>query len=152
MSRHWKGRRFDLVTACMALQDVADVAACLRNVFAVLRDEGRMVFSVPHPGTDTPFRQWEIDEAGEKGALKIDGYFESGPAVCHWTMKRLRYHWDTPYWRYTLSEWSGLFAEAGFLIRRLHESRPSEEQVRRRPQLHDCYKLPYFLIFDLVKQ
>ena len=152
MSRHWKERRFDLVTACMALQDVADGAACLRNAFAVLPDEGRMVFSVPHPCTDTPFRQWEYDEAGEKTALKVDGYFESGPAVCHWIMERLRYHWDTPYWRYTISEWSGLIAEAGFLIRRLHEPRPSQEQVRRRPQLRDCYKLPYFLIFDLVKQ
>ena len=31
LSRHWEDRRFDLGTACMALQDVADVAAGLRN-------------------------------------------------------------------------------------------------------------------------
>ena len=44
MSRHGEDRRFDLVTACMALQDVADVAAGLRNAFAVLRAGGRMIF------------------------------------------------------------------------------------------------------------
>ena len=37
MSQHWQLGSFDLVTACMALQDVADVAASLRNAFAVLR-------------------------------------------------------------------------------------------------------------------
>jgi 2-polyprenyl-3-methyl-5-hydroxy-6-metoxy-1,4-benzoquinol methylase len=151
MSQRWKPGSFDLVTACMALQDFADVAASLRNAFAVLRAGGRLVFSVPHPGTDAPVRQWEMNEAGEKTVLRVDRYFESGPTVCHWNMLRLRYYWDTPYWRYTLTEWSSLLAEAGFLIRRLHEPRPSAEQVQRQPQLSDCYKLPYFLIFDLVK-
>jgi 2-polyprenyl-3-methyl-5-hydroxy-6-metoxy-1,4-benzoquinol methylase len=151
LSQHWQPGSFDLVTACMALQDVADVAASLRNAFAVLRAGGRMVFSVPHPCTDTRVRQWETNDAGEKTVLKIDRYFESGPAVCHWNMPRLRSHWDTPYWRYTLTEWSSLLAEAGFLIRRLYEPRPSAEQVQRQPQLRDCYKLPYFLIFDLIK-
>ena len=56
-----------------------------------------------------------------------------------------------PYWRNTLTEWSSLLAEAGFLIRRLYEPRPSAEQVQRQPQLRDCDKLPYFLIVDLIK-
>ena len=66
-------------------------------------------------------------------------------------MQRLRYHWDAPTWRYTLSGWSVLIAEAGFLIRRLDEPRPTEEQVQRNPNLEDCYRLPAFLIFELVK-
>ncbi len=110
-----------------------------------------MVFSIPYPCTNTPFRQWELHESGEKGALKINHYFESGPAVCHWKMKRLIYHWDTPYGRYTLSEWTTMIAEAGFLIRRLHEPRPTPEQVQRNPHLEDSYCLPTFLIFELVK-
>jgi 2-polyprenyl-3-methyl-5-hydroxy-6-metoxy-1,4-benzoquinol methylase len=71
MSQHWPPGSFDLVTACMALQDVADVAASLRNAFAVLRAGGRLVCSVPHPWTDTPVRQWETNDAGEKTVLAV---------------------------------------------------------------------------------
>jgi 2-polyprenyl-3-methyl-5-hydroxy-6-metoxy-1,4-benzoquinol methylase len=148
---HVKPESFDLVTSCMALQDVADTAACLRNVSAVLRPPGRMVFSVQHPCTDTPVREWQMNQAGEKTALKVARYFESGSAVFNWSMRRLRYHWDTPYRRYTLTEWSHLLAEAGFVIRRLHEPHPTAEQMQQRPQLNDCGIMPYFLIFDTVK-
>lgn len=150
-AEHLQERRFHLVTACMALHDMANVAAILRSTFALLPKGGRMVFSIPHPCTDTPFREWELDQAGNKTALKIDHYFDSGPAICHWNMKRLKYHWETPYWRYTLSEWSEMIAEAGFLIRRIHEPRPTEEQVQQNPHLEDSCRLPIFLIFDLVK-
>jgi 2-polyprenyl-3-methyl-5-hydroxy-6-metoxy-1,4-benzoquinol methylase len=142
---------FDLLTACMSVQDMADVPAVLQGALHVLRPSGRMVFSVPHPATDTRFRQWERDADGKKIALKIDGYFESGPTICHWNMPRLLYHWDTPCWRYTLSEWSAMIAGAGFVIRGLHEPKPTDEQVREFPDLEDCSRLPYFLIFDLCK-
>ncbi len=150
VDRHWEQGSFDLVTACMALQDIADIRGALRSAHALLRSGGRLVFSVPHPCTDTAYREWERDEAGGKLCLKVDRYFESGPAICHWNMARLRYRWDTPYRRHTLAEWSGMIAEAGFLIRRLHEPRPSEAQVRERPELEDCFRVPYFLVFDLV--
>jgi len=144
-------RRFHLVTACMALQDMADVPEVLRCAFGLLHEGGRMVFSIPHPCTDTPFREWERDRAGNQTALKINYYFDSGPAVFHWSMKRLKCHWETPYWRYTLSEWSEMIAEAGFLTHRIHEPRPTEEQAGENPHIEDSYRLPIFLIFDLVK-
>jgi SAM-dependent methyltransferase len=148
---HWPQGHFALVTACMSLHDMASIPSVLASAFALLPEGGRLVFSIPHPGTDTPYRQWERDEAGNQAALKIDRYFDSGPAVCHWRMARLRYHWDTPYWRHTLSEWSGMIAGAGFLIRRLHEPRPTPDQVRENPNIEDAYRLPGFLIFDAIK-
>jgi 2-polyprenyl-3-methyl-5-hydroxy-6-metoxy-1,4-benzoquinol methylase len=147
----WVEGQFDLVTSCMAVQDMADVAAVLRGAFEVLRPNGRMVFSVPHPLTDLARREWERDPEGRKLALRLAGYFESGPASCDWSMPRLSYHWDTPCWRHTFGEWSALIADAGFLVRRMHEPRPTPEQVERRPELMDCAIAPYFLVFDLVK-
>lgn len=141
---------FDLVTGCMSLQDMDEVAGVIGAARRMLRRGGRMVFSIPHPCSDTPFREWERDEAGEKLALKIDRYFEAGRSVMHWNMARLKYHWSTPHWRRTLEEWTMLAAGGGFLIRRLLEPRPAAEQVRANPELDDCYRLPYFLIFDLV--
>jgi 2-polyprenyl-3-methyl-5-hydroxy-6-metoxy-1,4-benzoquinol methylase len=137
---------FDLVAACMSLQDMADPASVLRGAAAVMRPAGRLVFSVPHPATDTAFREWERDASGAKRALKLDRYFESGAATCDWSMPRLLYYWSTPCWRRTLSEWSALVTNAGLRIEFLGEPRPTPEQVAADPRLDDCARMPYFLI------
>ena len=80
----------------------------------------------------------------------IDRYFESGPGVIPWNMALLSAHWETPRWYMTLSGWSDMIADAGFMIRRMAEPRPTGEQVRQNPDLEDCYRLPYFLVFDLA--
>jgi SAM-dependent methyltransferase len=141
----------DLVAACMSIQDMADVAGVLRSAFVVLRSGGRLVFSVPHPATDMPFREWERDPDGGKRYLKLDRYFETGPAQCAWNMARLKYSWATPYWRYTLSEWTGLLRQAGFALAELREPRPTAEQVAADPRLDDSRRMPYFLIWVVVR-
>ena len=95
ISTEWPAEAFDLVAACMSLQDMADVSATLRGAAAVLRAGGRFVFSIPHPVTETLVREWLRDEAGQKLALKLDRYFDSGASVCHWNMPRLLYPWTT---------------------------------------------------------
>lgn len=147
----WPAGTFDLVAACMSLQDMADVRSSLHGAFTVLRPGGRLVFSVPHPATDTPYRAWERDGLGRKLYLKVDRYFETGAAVCDWNMRRLRYHWSTPYWRYTLSAWTSLAIDTGFEIRQLLEPRPTTAQVAANPNLDDCCRMPFFLIFNLLK-
>jgi 2-polyprenyl-3-methyl-5-hydroxy-6-metoxy-1,4-benzoquinol methylase len=142
---------FDLVTACMALQDMGEVSTVLQSACAVLRPQGRMLFSAPHPATDMPFREWERDDRGNKMFLKVGRYFETGPSVMQWNMSRLVYQWSTPFWRRTLQEWSDAIAEAGFLIRRIYEPRPSEDDVAIQPEVSDARDFPYFLIFDLVR-
>jgi SAM-dependent methyltransferase len=148
---HWAPGTFDLVAACMSLQDMANMRGALRGAFTVLRPGGRMVFSVPHPATDTAFREWERDGAGRKRYLKVDRYFETGPSVCRWSMPRLRYHWSTPCWRLTLSEWTAHVTDVGFAILRLQEPRPTAAQVAANPNLDDCRRVPFFLILDLWK-
>jgi 2-polyprenyl-3-methyl-5-hydroxy-6-metoxy-1,4-benzoquinol methylase len=145
------GAGFDLVTGCMSLQDVEDQVGAFGGISQALRGGGRVTFSVPHPCTDTPARGWRRDEAGKKLALCLSGYFGAGPAVCDWSMPRLRYAWRTPFRRLTLTQWSRLIAVAGFAIRRLAEPTPSVELLAAHPQLEDCGMMPFFLIFDLVK-
>ena len=151
IATRWPAETFDLVTACMSLQDMAGVRAVVQAAATVLRRGGRFVFSVPHPATDTAFRQWERDAAGRKLALKLDRYFDTGPAVCDWTMARLTYHWSTPMWRHTLGEWCALVTGAGFAISGLREPRPTASQVVANPALDDCRRMPFFLIFDVAK-
>ena len=144
--------RFDLVASCMALQDMEHIDDVLAAVHAVLRPNGRFVFSVPHPGTDTPHRAWERGSSGEKLALKIDRYFDTGPAVMDWSMPRLLYRWRTPHWRRTLSEWSRLVTTNGFGIQGLEEPCPSADALSREPRLEDCARVPYFLVWSTTRQ
>ncbi len=148
LADRWDAHAFDLATACMALNDMPDATGVLAAVRHVLVPAGRFVFSVPHPMTDTPFREWDRAPDGTKRALKIDRYFESGAGQTGWTMDRLTSHWSTPHWRRTLEEWWDLVANAGFLIRALREPRPSADDVAARPELDDSLRLPYFLIID----
>jgi hypothetical protein len=60
--------------------------------------------------------------------------------------------WDVRYWRQPLSVTSGEFADAGFLIERVVEPRPSTDLSARFPD--DYAKLcerPAFIMFRLVR-
>jgi ubiquinone/menaquinone biosynthesis C-methylase UbiE len=151
VAHQWPEESFDLATACVSFQDMADAAAVAESVFRVLKRRGRFVFSIPHPATVTPYREWERDDSGTKKALKVDRYFDSGPRVLRWEMARLEQHWETPYWSRTIEEWTDILADAGFLIARLREPQPTPEAVLRVPALEDGCRLPSFLIFDAIK-
>ncbi|MFN2567403.1 MAG: hypothetical protein ABR499_20595 [Gemmatimonadaceae bacterium] len=48
-------------------------------------------------------------------------------------------------------DWFDWILGAGFHLRAFRESRPSEEALRERPDLEDAAKVPYYVIFDLVR-
>jgi 2-polyprenyl-3-methyl-5-hydroxy-6-metoxy-1,4-benzoquinol methylase len=151
VGEQWNPGDFDLVTSCMAIHDTADPARVLASAASLLRPGQRLVYSAPNPTTDPPYREWERDSDGRKLALKIDRYFDTGPKEMDWNMPRLEAHWRTPMVHSNLSEMTAMIDDAGLLIRRIHEPRPTDEQVKRRPKLDDCARLPYFLLFDCVK-
>ena len=43
------------------------------------------------------------------------------------------------------------FLDAGFQLRRLHEPLPNHEQLARAPGIDDLFRVPIFVIYDLVK-
>lgn len=151
IGEHWPTASLDLLTACVSIQDMADISGALRACHTVLRPGGRFVASITHPCTDTPFRAWEVDENGVKGPLRINHYFQSGPRIVPWNGPRLLYPWQTPTWHLTLTGWSALIREAGFVIRGLHEPQATPELVAQEPRLEDCARVPEFLIFDLLR-
>ena len=149
VDEHWPLERFDLVTACMALHDSPDTARILAAARQVLTPVGRMAFSIVHPVAAAPVHEWVRDNEGQKTGLRIDRYFDSGPYVIDWNMARLTTHWATPQWHRTLTEWSTLIAEAGFVITLLDEPRPTPEQAAITPKMIPATRIPYFLIVGL---
>jgi len=147
----WPRGAFELAVACMSLHDMADPEAVLRASHRVLAKDGRMAFSIVHPTNSTAFREWETNEKGEYLALKIDHYFEKGEYAVPWTMQRLRHHWSTSSYRFTLADWSAMIEHAGFVIQRIYEPRPTRAQVAQHPENDVAFRLPFFLVFSLVK-
>lgn len=141
---------FDMATSCMALQDMPQVAKVFRGVHALLRPGGRFVPSITHPCTDTPHRVWERDENGAKRWLCIDRYFERGSFEYAW--EGWGRDFTTEGFRVPLEDWVGWILEAGFELRALKEPRPTEEALRKHPDLEDAARVPYYLIFDLLRK
>lgn len=149
VAERWPVRSFDLVTACMVLHDLPDATAVLAVARQVVVPEGRMIFSIVHPLTNTPYHGWVRDEHGRKTVMTLDRYFDVGRRIEHWNMARLTATWEAPVWHRTLSEWSEAITAAGLAIRRLSEPRPTPEQVERYPAFEPATRMPYFLIVEL---
>ena len=141
------GERFDMVTSCLALQDMPDVPGALAQAKRVLADDGRLVASITHPCSDMPFRQWEKDENGNKRYLCVDRYFERGPVSFTW--KGWAYEFSTPAVHATIGDWFGWFRDAGFVVHELREPEPTKDALMRYPDLEDAARVPYYLLFDL---
>lgn len=139
---------FDLVTACVSLQDMTEPERILRAAHVVLRPGGRALVCLAHPCTDTPYREWHRDERGNKLSLGISDYFYRGPVTYRWTNPRYLYSWTTTALHVPLADWVRWLLDAGFTIEGLHEPRPTEEAVARRPGLEDARMVPYFVILD----
>lgn len=140
---------FDMVTSCLALQEMPSVDKVFGGVYALLRPGRRFVASITHPCTDTPFRVWERDKNGTKRWLCIDRYFERGAFEFAWS------EWGPDFttegFRAPLEDWLGWILDAGFQLRALKEPRPTEQALRTRPDLEDAARVPYYLFFDLVR-
>jgi ubiquinone/menaquinone biosynthesis C-methylase UbiE len=140
---------FDLVTSCLALQDMAHPDRALRAMHTVLRAGGRAVLSISHPCTDTPYREWDKDDAGRKRALRIDRYFDRDVVTYHW--RGWSYDFTTPAVHATLEEWVAWMFDAGFTLRAFREPRPTDDAVRARPDLEDAARVPYYAMFVLER-
>jgi SAM-dependent methyltransferase len=140
---------YDIVTACLALQDMPEAPRAIASIASVLKPGGRLILSIAHPCTDTPFRRWEHDADGTKRWLCIDRYFDRGPLRYEWN--GWSYDFTTTAWHATLEDWMGWLLGAGLRLRSLREPVPSAEAIRRFPELEDAGRIAYFLLLDVEK-
>jgi SAM-dependent methyltransferase len=120
---------FDLILSSLALHYVADLTKTFREWARVLRADGRIVFSTHHPTHDG-------------NSLLEPGYLveEVIEERWGWLGQNMRYY------RRPLSALTEPLADAGFLIERMVEPRPSEELRRADPEgYRQLSRLPAFL-------
>lgn len=144
---------FDAATAFMSVMDMPDPGAVLAEMARVVRRGGCVQFSITHPASATPDREWILDADGAKRLLATGGYFEEGPMTESWSFGsapddlRDRHEPFTITWtRRTLSSWLNLVVDTGLTIERVVEPVASLEIAERHPEVADTRITPYFLI------
>ncbi len=144
---------FDFAVAFMSLMDIPDTARVLAEVRRIIRPGGFFQFSIEHPCFATPHRRNLRDSTGLSYAIEVGDYFRrlqgevaewtfgAAPAAVRQGLRRFK----VPRFTRPISEWLNLLIEAGFLIERIAEPRPSDETVRVCPRIQDAQVVAYFL-------
>jgi SAM-dependent methyltransferase len=149
---------FDLVTAFMSLMDVADPERTFDEIARVLRPGGTLQFSVLHPVSSTPVRRWVKDDAGQREALAIGGYFHEGAVTESWTFSaapletQARHRpFEMVYARRTLAGWINAVTDAGFAVQQIDEPHADDATAAEHPEVADTRIVPYSLIVRAVR-
>lgn len=144
---------FDFAVAFMSLMDIPETAVVLAEARRVLRPGGFLQFSIEHPCFATPHRRNLRDSSGLSYAIEVGDYFRHlQGAVAEWTfgaapadVRQGFRRFKVPRFTRPISEWLNLLIEAGFVIERVEEPRPSDETVRACPRIQDAQVVAYFL-------
>ena len=147
------GEMFEFATAFMSLMDVADVEDALAEAFRVLRPGGFLQFSITHPCFDTPHRRNLRDDEGLTLAIEVGDYFAaSNGTIVEWLFGEAPPEvvaglppFRVPRFHRTLAEWLNLVIDAGFVVERLAEPRPTDATVNEYPAVQDAQVVAYFL-------
>jgi SAM-dependent methyltransferase len=119
----------DGVTASLVFDYFEDWTRVLTNLRLLLRPNGWIAFSDGHPS-------WIL------GSDRMN-YFDTGILEDHWTKDDVTV--AMRYWRRPLALAIDQIADAGFVVERIRESRPTSEAVARFPQLGDTVAQPSFI-------
>ena len=135
---------FDLAVSYIVLVDLFDYRRAIEAAHRVLKPGGRFVICNVHPmRTSVPYG-W-INQGGRKLFYALDNYTDEGPREFDWLGKRfINMH-------RTLSSYISAFLEAGFVLERLEEPVPSEDQLAANPTFDDEFRAPNFIVYVLKK-
>ena len=147
----WARGSFDVGVACMSLMDMPNPERVLRAISRVLRSRGRLVFSVVHPLNSAEVG-WERPRAPDRGAMRIDHYFDHRVVPTQWRMERLRRPFDTLTWHWTFEDWFRTLDLAGFEVEGLTEPHATVAQAKKNPLLAATRRIPFFAVFACRKR
>jgi ubiquinone/menaquinone biosynthesis C-methylase UbiE len=148
IGKRWPARSFDLVAACMSLQDMPRPDRALRGAARVLKPRGRVVVSVLHPVNTAPEAHWTTREPGRHGPWILDGYFDEGPKDVRWRLRPTERVIRIPQWHRTFENWFRLFVAGGLVVTHVWEPRPTALQAKGRTGFEGPRRVPFFLVLE----
>ncbi|MGJ7910088.1 class I SAM-dependent methyltransferase [Neobacillus sp. LXY-1] len=139
-------KSYDLIVSNMVIQDLANYEMAFQEMYRLLVDGGRFIFSILHPCFVTPECGWEKKETGEKLHWNVDRYFYEG--VYEQGLgdkeKMLFFH-------RTLTSYINTLIKTGFILESMVEPKPSPEMLKKYPSFEEDLRCPDFIVFKLKK-
>ncbi|MCK4255717.1 class I SAM-dependent methyltransferase [candidate division WOR-3 bacterium] len=131
---------FDVVVSFMALMDTPDYEGATRELYRIIREKGELFFSITHPCFLTKGIGWIKDAQGNEIKLTVSDYFEQKSYIEHWRFSKAPIQVDVepfavPCFPRTFSEYLNVLVDAGFVLKRLEEPRPTLKMCKKHPWL-----------------
>jgi SAM-dependent methyltransferase len=144
---------FDFVAGFMSFMDIPGPERVAAEAHRVLRPGGFLQFSIEHPCFSMAHRRNLRTQEGRTYAFELADYFDRQDGqISEWIFssappeaKAELAPFRVPSFHRPLADWLNLLVDAGFVIERIAEPRPSDETVRRYPRLQDAQVIAYFL-------
>jgi ubiquinone/menaquinone biosynthesis C-methylase UbiE len=140
----FRASAFDLVVSYLNQCDLPDFGVNSREVFRVLKPEGRFIVANVHP-MRSAVGGWMRAEDGAKLHVILDRYFDEGDR--RWKMLGC----DFTNFHRTLSTYVRAYRNAGFAVEEIIEPTPEVGDIERFPELDDELRVPNFMIVVLSK-
>jgi ubiquinone/menaquinone biosynthesis C-methylase UbiE len=144
---------FDFATGFMSFMDIPETNQVLSEAYRVIAPGGFLQFSIEHPCFATSHRRNLRDDNGTTYAIEVGKYFhKSEGAISEWLfgnapkeIKKVTKPFKVPKFTRTLSEWLNLIVAAGFVIEEIREPYPTDDVVKKCPDMQDAQVVAYFL-------
>jgi SAM-dependent methyltransferase len=137
---------FDVVYSSLSLHYVENLSGLMSQTHRSLIPGGTLAFSVEHPIFTAPSEpNWSLNAAG-RNIWPVDGYLDEGPRSTDWLTKCvIKQH-------RTLATYLNMLIQIGFVISRVEEWGPTEEQIVAQPDWADERQRPPFLIVAATRK
>jgi 2-polyprenyl-3-methyl-5-hydroxy-6-metoxy-1,4-benzoquinol methylase len=147
-----KDSYFDIAVSFMAIMDMEKLPPVAKEIYRVLKKQGKFVFSIPHPCFNTlQGHSWWIKE-GDYQYRGVDNYSKREKQNVEFTLGAGKYNLGrmTVLHR-TLADYINPFAKAGLFISKMCEAIPTKEEIRKYPRLEKHRRMPAVIIFEMIK-
>ena len=139
--------KFDVVISSLAFHYVEDFAGVVKNIFDLLNENGKFLFSQENP-LFTCFsggNRWTKDEKGNKLYINLSNYGIEGERESSWFVDNVKkYH-------RTFSSIINTLIKTGFTIEKMIEPLPTEDLLKKYPDYKDLFHKPDFLLVKVKK-
>ncbi len=142
--------RFDCVFSSLAVHYVEDFGRFSKQVYERLNSGGCFIFSQEHPLTTAPimtadYVRWTKDDEGNVLYYNLSDYSVSGKRDVNWIVDGVRkYH-------RTFSDIVNALCGTGFVIQKMLEPVPTEEEIKKDPGREKILHKPNFLLIKAKK-
>ncbi|MFJ7932394.1 class I SAM-dependent methyltransferase [Peribacillus sp. NPDC096448] len=136
-----------VVISSLAFHYIESYEAICKKVHDCLKPGGTFVFSVEHPiFTSRNEQAWYVDDQGNRLHWPVDDYQSEGVRETTFlTENVVKYH-------RTVSTYMNDLIGVGFSIKAVKEPMPSDEMLKRVPEMKDENRRPMFLMISAVKE